>query len=142
MLTQDQIITAVAQGRESEAMDGRDYSRLVDFMPLNEWSVFGCDWPHKDVQPVQIELTEENVKKQLARDLDFAFEKALNQRGISASCMYAVIKMWMWVLEDDLQHCVEYAQYGLPLLKKVAVKYDLPNPIGLDYGNEQKYSCD
>lgn len=75
--------------------------------------------------------------KALASDLEFAFEKALGQRGISASVMNDVIKMWMWVLDDEeLANCEEYAQYGLPLLKKVAVKYGLPNEIGDDYGNE------
>ena len=45
----------------------------------------------------------------------------------------------MWVLEDPFQHFDEYAQYGLPLYKAVALKYKLKNPIGKDYGNESKY---
>jgi hypothetical protein len=68
----------------------------------------------------------------------------LDKRGISAGLMYEVVKMWMWVLEDDLQNHNEedYAQYGLPLLKAVAVKYEFKNEIGDDYGNEWKYSTE
>jgi hypothetical protein len=87
-------------------------------------------------------LTQEEVMGYLKRDLEFAFEKALNKRGLSARTMNSVIRMWMWILDDELADCEEYAQYGLPLLKKVAVKYNLPNQIGDDYGNESKYACD
>lgn len=54
--------------------------------------------------------------------------------------MYAVVKMWMVVLEDELQSFDEYALYGLPLFKAVAVKYGFENPIGDDSGAESKYA--
>jgi hypothetical protein len=34
-----------------------------------------------------------------------------------------------------------YAQYGLPLFKATALKYDFENPIGDDLGNEPKYAA-
>lgn len=91
--------------------------------------------------PAPKDLTRENVLAQLASDLDFGFEKALNQRGISSGLMYEVVKMWMWVLDDDLQHFDGYAQYGLPFFKAVAIKYGFPNPIGDDRGDEEKYAA-
>jgi hypothetical protein len=33
----------------------------------------------------------------------------------------------------------DYAMYGLPLFKAVAVKYGWNNPIGNDSGSEDKY---
>lgn len=75
----------------------------------------------------------------LETDIAFAFEKALDKRGISSSLMYEVIKMWLWVLDDDLQHFDEYSMYGFPLFKSVALKYGFPNPIGDDSGRESKY---
>jgi hypothetical protein len=142
MLTQEQIIDAIKSGRKSECLDGRDYSRLCSFFPVSEWPTFGFEPKANASPPEPSAWTEQEVKKQLASDLDFAFEKALNKRGISAGFMNDVIKMWMWVLEDDLQHMEEYAQYGLPLLKAVALKYDLPNEIGDDEGDEYKYSAE
>jgi hypothetical protein len=142
MLTQEQIIEAIKAGRKSECFDGRDFSRLCNFFPVSEWPTLG--FAPKDGAELSEPRpwTEEEIKKQLADDLAFAFEKALDKRGISAGVMNDVIKMWMWVLEDDLQHMEEYAQYGLPLLRDVAVKYGLPNEIGDDEGNEYKYSAE
>lgn len=142
MLSQQAILDAVRAGRERGAIDGRDYSRLADFFPVSDWEVFGFGPKEGADIATPPEWTEENIKNQLAKDVAFGFEKALGQRGISASCMYAVVQMWMWVLEDPLQHFDEYAQYGLPLFKAVAVKYELPNEIGDDDGDEGKYACD
>jgi hypothetical protein len=51
--------------------------------------------------------------------------------------------MWLWILEVDAEFdTVDYAQYGLPIFKAVAVKYGFPNPIGDDNGDEPKYACD
>lgn len=141
MLTKDQILEAVKNGRTSEALDGRDYQRLAVFFDADQLPIFGLalkdgvDWKAK-------EFTRENVLAQLREDVDFGFEKALDQRGISASLMHSVVQMWMWVLEDDLQHMDDYAQYGLPLFKQIAVKYGFDNPIGDDDGDESKYASE
>lgn len=144
MKTRDSILEEVKNGRKSkiEFIDSRDYSRLLKFFEPNEWSHFGFE-PKKDaVLTKPIEWTKENILESLKGDVEFGFEKALNKRGISASCMNEVIKMWMWVLEDDLSENDDYAEYGLPLLKAVAVKYGFPNEIGDDYGNEYEYSSE
>lgn len=142
MLTQEQVLQAVRDGRESAAIDGRDYGRLVDFFPIEDWEVFGIKLRDGAEPNTPRPWTEDEIKAALVGDLDFAFEKALNKRGLSASAMHGVIQMWMWVLEDDLQHMKQYAQYGLPLFKAVAIKYGLPNEIGEDAGGEFKYSAD
>lgn len=138
MKTQKEIIDAVKNGKGSQAIDGRDFSRLVEFFPATDLPVFGFTlnegkpWTPK-------EWTEENIRAQLKLDVDFGFEKALGQRSISAGLMYEVVKMWMWVLDDPLQDHDSYAMYGLPLFKAVAVKYGFENPIGDDEGSEGKY---
>ena len=53
--------------------------------------------------------------------------------------MYEVIKMWLWILEDPLVDFEDYAYYGLPLYKTVALKYGFFNPIGEDTGKESYY---
>lgn len=128
---------------ESEALDGRDIGRLGSFMTLEQLEVVGLK-PSTPEAWVPEEFTRENVIKHLARDLEFAFEKALNKRGLSAGMMFSVIKMWMWVLDEheDLVNWSDdnYAMYGLPLFKAVALRYGLENPIGDDVGNESHYS--
>jgi hypothetical protein len=78
--------------------------------------------------------------KELKRDVNFGFEKALNQRGISAGLMASVVCMWNWVLEEGLEDFDDYPMYGLPIFKATAVKYGFPNPIGEDKGSEEKYN--
>lgn len=140
MLTKEQILESVKSGKKSECLDGRDFGRLTTFFPISDWETLGFKPKDDKVEHAPKKWTEKNILAQLKEDLGFAFEKALGRRGISSSFMYKVIKMWMWVLEDDLQHHLSYAMYGLPLYKAVAVKYGFENPIGNDSGSEDKYS--
>lgn len=139
MKTLEQIIEEVKNGKESQCLDGRDFARLIDFVPVDKLELFGFkEIEGKTYTPS--EFTKENVLKQLQKDVDFGFEKALNKRGISSTFMYEVVKMWMWVLEDELAEFDSYAMYGLPLFKAVALKYGFENPIGDDTGSESKYN--
>lgn len=141
MLTKEQVLDAIRKGRKSECLDGRDYDRLADFLSNKDIvEVLGFELipgiPESEPRP----WTAEEVKKQLQLDVDFGFEKALNQRGLSSGMMYRVVLMWMWILEDELQHNENYKMYGLPLFKAVALKYGFPNEIGDDSGEEDKYN--
>lgn len=142
MLTQEQVLEAIQHGRESECFDGRDYVRLAVFFDESAWSILNVNLREGEVAPERLEWTEANVKRQLESDLDFAFEKALDQRGISAGLMHETIKTWLWVLEDPLQHMDNYTYYGLPLFRAVAEKYGFANPIGDKQGNEREFSED
>ena len=124
---------------KSQALTGRDVSRLIQFVKAEDLEKLGISLKEGAVWET-LDLTHENVLAQLEKDLDFAFEKALDKRGISASEMYAVIKMWLFVLEDELKDFEYYAQYGLPLFKQVAVKFGFENQIGEDEGDEDEYA--
>lgn len=142
MKTKEQVLKAIKSGRESRCaiFDSRDYARLCEFFSVDEWPHFGFELKKVDaIPPSPIKWTKKNILVKLKSDLGFAFEKALNRRGISSNLMYEVIKMWMWILEDELQYHDEYAMYGLPLYKAVALKYGFENFIGDDVGNERKY---
>lgn len=139
MLTHEAVLEAVRHGRKSECLDGRDYQRLCDFFTVDQWEVFGFGLKEGGTPPVVHPWTHEAVVRQLGEDVAFGFEKALNKRGISASLMWDVVKMWLWILEDPLQYSEDYTNYGLPLLKAVSVKYGFPNPIGDDRGDESQY---
>jgi len=143
MLTQAQVLEAIKGGKESQTLDGRDYARLCDFFPVADWEALGFKLKDGAEPKPPKPWTQEAVVAQLAEDLAFGFEKALNRRGISASLMYETVKMWMWVLDDaELRDFDSYAQYGLPLFKAVAIKYGLPNAIGDDDGDDYKYSTE
>lgn len=140
MKTLDQVIADY----ESKAIDGRDFTRLAAFVPANQLDAIGCALPPGTTH-TPLPFTRENVLAQLQQDVAFGFEKALDKRGISANCMYYVVAMWNWVLEEGLgldNFEGGYAQYGLPLFKATAVKYGWPNPIGDDTGSEYRYSAE
>lgn len=139
MKSQKEILRIVKEGRDSKCLDGRDYSRLADFFPVEDWDVFGFELKEGASHEPKI-WTRENILKKVQDDVSFGFEKALNRRGISSGFMYEVVKMWLWVLNDEeLMNFDDYPMYGLPLFKAVAIKYGFNNPIGDDTGSEEEY---
>lgn len=132
----------VLGGYKSETLDGRDLTRLADFVPEDQLSRLGVSLKDEFIGKHQCkEWTRENILNQLRKDVEFGFKKALRQRGISSSLMFNVVQMWNWILEDGLEDFEDYAEYGLPLFKATAEKYGFPNPIGEDRGNEYHYSA-
>lgn len=143
MLTKEQVLEAVRGGRKSKCLDGRDYSRLSSFFPVDQWKVFGISLKDDaDTSKVTArEWSRDNILEILTTDVEFGFEKALNQRGISANLMHECVKLWLWILEDDLHEQADetYAYYGLPLFKAVAIKYGLPDEIVGFEGDDPKF---
>ena len=127
---------------ERHTLDGRDLSRLAVFMTREQLEEKGLSLRNPEQEWTPRAFTREAVLECLKSDLQFAFTKALDKRGM----MFMVIKMWMWVLDEheDLVNWPDdyYAQYGLPFLKAVALRYGLPNEIGDDDGDEFEYSSD
>jgi hypothetical protein len=131
----------VSEHYKSETLDGRDLYRLAKFIPKEQLASFGIVLNEGEVHEA-IPFTRENVLSQLEKDVAFGFDKALDQRGISSSLMYEVVKMWNWILEDGLEDWSDdnYAQYGLPLFKATAIKYGFPDEIEGKNGNESQFS--
>ena len=71
----------------------------------------------------------ENVKKRLVGYLPFAIEKALGHRGISSSRSVAHMRNYVWLIGDDealkfVEDSSNYPQYGVPVLKYLADRYN------------------
>lgn len=150
MRTLDEILS----NYKSNCLDGRDTYRLWKFIP---WDVaknypdflenIKEEYRNEEAwnsEVYEMPYTRENIIEHLRSDVAFGFEKALDRRGISASLMFEVVRMWNWVLDEDeeLTNWSEYnyAMYGLPLFKATALKYGFPNEIGDDEGNESWYN--
>lgn len=123
-------------------LDDRFGSRLAKFLTEEQLEKIGFKYDGDEPYPEPKEWTRENILEQLKSDVEFGFEKALDQRGISASLMFYVVLRWNQVLEEGLENYPEenYAIYGLPLFKATAVKYGWENPIGDDNGDEEFYN--
>jgi len=133
----------IKDGWEFEAIDGRDKERLLDFIPEEMLEDFGIRLkPEYKGTHQALPFTRENVLAQLKKDVAFGFSKALDQRGLSASLMYEVVRMWNWILEEGLEDFEVYGMYGLTTFKETAVKYGFDNPIADDSGAEEHYGDD
>ena len=140
MKTKEQVLEQVKAGKESQCLDRRDFSRLIDYYPIEDWGHFGFSLKESAGRPpAPKKWTKENIIADMQGDVSFGFEKALDQRGISSGLMHEVVLMWLWVLDDPLADFEEYAPYGLPLFKAVALKHGFKNEIGDDSGTERKY---
>lgn len=111
-------------------LDDRFGIRLCSFLTVEQAERIGFTFKdeYKDKHTPKA-WTEENIIEQLKEDVLFGWEKAGDERGISSSLMYEVVKSWCKVLENDLQYFSDYAPYGKPLFKAVAQKY------GIDLGS-------
>lgn len=125
---------------EFTSVDGRDAIRLAQFLTSDKLHLVGVE-VKEDAVHIHNEWNIQNVELQVKTDVEFAFDKALGKRGISASCMNSVLEMWHRILRPDFK-IPEYEQYGLPMCKAMAVYYGFDNPIGEDEGNEYKYSAE
>jgi len=76
--------------------------------------------------------TDDAVKKQIAEYMDFAVEKAVDHRGISAGRSVSHYRAWLWLIGDDelVAFCNDdnYPNYGAPILKRIAEKYGINIP--------------
>ena len=104
-------------------LDDRFGSRLAKFLTEEQLEKIGFKYDGDESYPEPKEWTRENILEQLKSDVEFGFEKALDQRGISASLMFYVVLRQNQVLEEGLENYPEenYAMYGLPLFKATAV---------------------
>ena len=106
---------------EKDILDTRFTKRFLDFLPATEWEKYGYKYTGKK-EYIPKEWTEENILAQLREDTEFAIEKAINHRGISAGLMNAVLTSWCIVLENGLED-TEYGWYGDKLIKAVDKLY-------------------
>lgn len=133
MKTKEQILEAVRNENgwerdNCEILESRDYVRLVKYFPVSEWEKFGMQLKDGAEAPEVKDWNETNIIADMLSDLEFAISKAEGQRGISASLMFDVMRMWMWVLEDELSEWTSYYDYGLPFFTEIQEKYEPSQP--------------
>lgn len=107
---------------DNPLFDRRFTKRFLDFLPAKDWPMFGFELKEGETTPEVKKWTKENVLAQLRNDVAFGIKKATDHRGISAALMFAVVRAWCIVLENDLEN-TPYGYYGDNLFKAVDKKY-------------------
>ena len=101
MKSLDYVKNHIDEFEKDDFVDRRFTRRFLQFIPTDEWETFG--FRYTGTEPyVPKEWTEENILAQLRDDVEFGYEKAMNERGISSELMAMVVEAWCNVLENGL----------------------------------------
>ena len=101
MKSLDYVKNHIDEFEKDDFVDRRFTRRFLQFIPTDEWETFG--FRYTGTEPyVPKEWTEENILAQLREDVEFGYEKAMNERGISSELMAMVVEAWCNVLENGL----------------------------------------
>jgi hypothetical protein len=86
--------------------------------------------PEVDIARIEGErrpYTREAVLECMRTYMTFAWEKAHDERGISAGRSIEKFEVWVWMLGDYEQiDWRKYAMYGKPILRQICERYDFP----------------
>ena len=111
---------------------GFQMSDLIAYLPYDLAKIYLEDdvveeqWNSSVVIP-----DRELIIKQMRDYMDFAWNKALNHRGLSANRSIDHFRAWLWLLEDEnLLDGIDYKQYGTPMLAAICEKYVFQVPDG------------
>lgn len=69
------------------------------------------------------EWSEENILEQLKKDVEFGYEKAVDERGISSELMAMVVNAWCKVLQNVLNLEGNDGHYHIKQFTTVAKHY-------------------
>lgn len=132
MRTQGEIVERVRASRTMFGFQAEvlvphlDFEHAREFlkpeMTLEKWE------EGEDPSP----LTEARAVEDFRKYAEFAWGKARDHRGLSASRSVEKLSTWTWLLgRDDVLEAVEavgYAQYGCPKLKVICDAFGFPVP--------------
>ena len=82
-------------------LDRRFTNRFINFLPVKEWEKYGFRYTG-ETEYTPKKWTEENILEQLRKDVEFGYEKAIDERGISSELMAMVVNAWCKVLQNGL----------------------------------------
>ena len=112
-------------------IDARFTKRLLDFLPISEWKRFFRFTGEVNPRTPK-EWTEKNILEQLRRDVEFGWEKCVDERGISSELMAGVVNAWCKVLENGLDLNGSDGYYHRDQFINVAKHYGWKLEYGLE----------
>lgn len=124
--TQEEILARMNEIKDDDFF-GFETGDLVDYLDFEHAQPF----LQEDVVKKQWEDRDKFTPEERIKDyMNFAWEKANNKRGISASRSISHMRAWLWLagnqeLLDFSNEDDNYAPYGKPILSKICEYYGL-----------------
>ena len=122
MKSLDYVKNNISEFEKDNMFDMRFTKRFIDFLPTEEWERFGFRYTG-DTPRIPKDWTEENVMEQLKQDVEFGYEKSIDERGISSELMAMVVNAWCKVLENGLNLDGNDGYYHIKQFLNVATHY-------------------
>ena len=122
MKTLEYVKEHIEEFEQDDFLDHRFTKRFLDFIPVSEWEKFG--FKYTGTNPCEPkEWNEKNILAQLKRDVEFGYEKAIEERGISSELMAMVVNAWCKILENGLNLDGDDGYYHMKQFLIVALNY-------------------
>lgn len=127
--TQEQIVQRMEEVKDRDFF-GFERSDLIEHLDFERAKPYLKDgvtreqWDAREIEdPVEV------IKKYM----DFAWEKALGERGLSAGRTISHLQAWLCLAGEDgllafAEDDANYPMYGVPILRRVCEHYQLPIP--------------
>lgn len=123
MRTQDEIVARI-KDRKDRDMFGFEVNEYVDYLDYAHAKEFLKD----DTTQKQWEKEQAKTKtpgESIKDYMPFAWEKANNCRGLSASRSISHMVAWLWLDGKDWPELEDYQYYGKPQLVRICKEYDI-----------------
>lgn len=131
MRTPQEILDRMAE-RMSGDPGGFEVGEYVDFLDFAHAEEYLASCSEEEWNKIYKEPTRENVVAKMQDYLDFAWEKADNEKSVSANRSIMHYLAWIWLTGDDnflsrVQHEYDerYCEYGKPILRMIEEHYGL-----------------
>lgn len=133
MVTQDEIVARLNDTKfKQDDFFGFQTSDMLSYLDFEH----ARPWLKDEATPDKWKttpLTPEAVKAEIVGYLPFAWEKATNHRGLSASRSIEHMRAWLWLLGDTealdyIGQDENWGQYGAKCLKYIGDRYGFAMP--------------
>ncbi len=129
MRTQDEIVKRIEEVKSEDffGFETTDLLSALDYEHAKPYLKPDCTKEQWEAGFDSERYTPENARKHIREYLDFAWEKANDERGISARRSQSHFRAWMWLAGDDdvlaRVEATEYDPYGKPKLDVIEAHY-------------------
>lgn len=118
----DAEIVARIEDRKADDFFGFETSDLIVRLPFEAAKPYLKDGAPSDDWK-QLPRDRESLLKEMLDYMPFAWEKANNERGISASRSMSHYMAWAWLAGDDFGDLLTYEYYGKENLTRICEHY-------------------
>jgi len=135
MRTQDEIKERFEKVNDFFGTQKADLAQYLEYEYAKLFLTEEAILAHESGEDVWV--TKTDPKKEILEYLDFAYEKAEDERGLSAQRSLLHFNSWIWLDSEELYQEFQplinpYTNYGIPALNWISEKYGFVRKVAED----------